>query len=347
MTRAGLAVEIVERAPSSEGVGAGLFLPGNATRAMHALGVRDSVADRGVTITRQRFCDRGGRLLTEVDLSRMWNGVGPCLGVHRGDLHTALLDGVPVTWGTAVTAIDAEDDGVTVTLGDDTRRRVDLVLGADGVHSTLRRLVFGVDASPVGQLGWRLIAPCPADLTAWTIQLAQGSVWLSIPIGGGRVYCYGDRSADNAPDQPDTAELLRTLFAEFGEPARSILATLDLDTRVHTGMIEEVHLPRWHRGRVLLLGDAAHATSPNMAEGAAMALEDALVLAEVLTNVATLEQALAEFERRRRPRTDWVLSQTHRRDRMRGLPRWARNLVLRTVGQRVQQASYAPLLTTP
>lgn len=78
-----------------------------------------------------------------------------------------------------------------------------------------------------------------------------------------------------------------------------------------------------------------------------MALEDALVLAEVLTNVATLEQALAEFERRRRPRTDWVLSQTHRRDRMRGLPRWARNLVLRTVGQRVQQASYAPLLTTP
>lgn len=252
-----------------------------------------------------------------------------------------------VTWGASVTAVDAGDDGVTVSLSDGTSRRVDLVLGADGVHSTLRRLLFGAEAFPVGQLGWRFLAPCPTETTAWTIQLGKGTTWLTIPIGSGRAYCYADQSAEIAPDQPGGVEMMRAVFADFGEPARSILSSLANETVVHTGMIEEVHLPQWHLGRVLLLGDAAHATSPNMAEGAAMALEDALVLAEVLTSSPTLDLALGEFERRRRVRTDWVRAQTHRRDHLRQLPGWVRALAIRTVGQRVARANYAPLLTSP
>jgi FAD-dependent urate hydroxylase len=94
---------------------------------------------------------------------------------------------------------------------------------------------------------------------------------------------------------------------------------------------------------VLLVGDAAHATSPNMAQGAAMALEDALVLAERLAAAGSILDALAEYERRRRPRTDWVLRQTHRRDRMRTLVPAVRNLVLKGFGRRIFHANHRPL----
>jgi FAD-dependent urate hydroxylase len=112
---------------------------------------------------------------------------------------------------------------------------------------------------------------------------------------------------------------------------------------VHHSTIEEVALDAWVRGPVVLIGDAAHATSPNMAEGAAMALEDALVLADCLRHGAT-PAALADFEARRRPRTDWVRAQTHRRDRTRYLPTAIRSTVLRALGQKIFQSNYRPLL---
>jgi 2-polyprenyl-6-methoxyphenol hydroxylase-like FAD-dependent oxidoreductase len=113
---------------------------------------------------------------------------------------------------------------------------------------------------------------------------------------------------------------------------------------VHCAAIEEVALGSWVRGRVLLIGDAAHATSPNMAEGVAMALEDALVLAECLQRSDVVPTALSAFEARRRPRTDWVRAQTHSRDRTRYLPTAIRNAVLRAVGQRIFRSNYRPLL---
>jgi FAD-dependent urate hydroxylase len=101
------------------------------------------------------------------------------------------------------------------------------------------------------------------------------------------------------------------------------------------------------RDRVVLIGDAAHATSPNMAQGAAMALEDALVLAACLCEIASIPDALAAFESRRRPRTDWVGAQTHRRDRTRSLSPPLRNTVLRGLGRRIFRANYRPLMDQP
>jgi FAD-dependent urate hydroxylase len=116
---------------------------------------------------------------------------------------------------------------------------------------------------------------------------------------------------------------------------------------VHVAPIEEVGLPEWSRGSVLLVGDAAHASSPNMAEGAAMALEDGLVLAECLATQPGIPQAAANFQARRRSRTQWVQTQTHRRDRSRNLPPLLRNLVLRTRGRKIVHANYRPLLDLP
>jgi FAD-dependent urate hydroxylase len=346
LTRAGFSAEIVERQPVWDEAGTGIYLPGNAARALRALGLEQAVAERGVLIPRQHVSDERGRLLVEVDLAELWDGVGPCLALHRADLHAVLLEGardVPLRMGADVRGLRELNGSVSVEFGDGTAGEYDLVIGADGIRSTVRRLAFGDDATarPVGQVGWRFVTACPPEITTWSVMLGHRTAFLTIPVGDGRVYCYCDVVSPSGGDRHDD---LDQLFSGYAEPVPELLdsvAALDL---VHRSAIEEVALDSWVRGRVVLVGDAAHATSPNMAEGAAMALEDALVLAECLGRLESVSEALSAFEARRRPRTDWVRAQTHRRDRTRYLPVAIRNAVLRAFGRRIFRSNYRPLL---
>lgn len=345
LTRAGFSVEVVERQPAWDEAGTGIYLPGNASRALRALGLEADVVERGVVISRQRISDDRGRLLVEVDLPQVWDGVGPCLALARADLHAVLLDGagdVPLRMEASVGGLRELDEGVSVEFGDGTTGDYDLVVGADGIHSTVRRLTFGDEATarPVGQEGWRFVTACPPGITTWSVLLGDRTAFLTIPIGNGLVYCYCDvvsRAGEHRHDD------LARLFSAYADPVPELLdAISELDV-VHRSTIEEVALDSWVRGRVVLVGDAAHATSPNMAEGAAMALEDALVLAECLHRHEAIPAALSAFEARRRPRTEWVRAQTHRRDRTRYLPKAIRNGVLRAFGRRIFLSNYRPL----
>jgi 2-polyprenyl-6-methoxyphenol hydroxylase-like FAD-dependent oxidoreductase len=169
--------------------------------------------------------------------------------------------------------------------------------------------------------------------------LGQRKAFLTIPIGNGRVYCYCDVLSPAEVLDEDFGRL----FSSFAEPAPSLIDSVADRNLVHRSPIEEVALDSWVRGRVVLVGDSAHATSPNMAEGAAMAFEDAHVLAECLSQLDTIPAALSAFEARRRPRTDWVQAQTHRRDRTRYLPTPVRDAVLRVFGRRIFRSNYRPL----
>ena len=234
---------------------------------------------------------------------------------------------------------------MTVELGGGEINQYDLVLGADGVHSTVRRLVFpGQEARPVGQYARRFVIPWPDQAPIWSALLGRGSAFLTIPIGAGRIYCYCDGPlADDPPS-------LRALLAGYAEPVPTLLAALEEAggaVPVQAGPVEEVAIEEWSRGGVLLIGDAAHATSPNMAQGAAMAVEDALVLAETLAAADGIAPALAAYERRRRPRTDWVLAQTHRRDRTRTFHPKIRAVALKRLGRRMYEAHYRPLRHLP
>ena len=322
LARDGAAVEVIERDDVPRTAGAGLYLPGNAVRALRALGVEP----QGCEIPRQRFCDHRGRLLCEVDVARLWAGVGPCLATHRADLHALLLEAagdVPIRRGLTVERIA----GPAVGLSDGSGGDYDLVVGADGIHSGVRALVFGPAAVPrlVGQTGRRFLAPRPPGVTTWSVMLGRDATFLTMPLDEEWAYCYWDG----------------TSAAAFAAPAPALLAGAG---EVHVAPIEEVALDTWVRDRVVLIGDAAHATSPNMAQGAAMALEDALVLAATLREIGSVPGALAAFESARRPRTDWVRAQTHRRDRTRTLPPVVRNGVLRLAGRRIFRANYRPLL---
>jgi FAD-dependent urate hydroxylase len=341
----GASVEVVERAGRVAG-GTGIYLPGNAARVLGTLGLRDDVERRAVHIGRQQLLDHRGEVLLDLDLAELWAGVGPCLALHRSDLYEVLLAGigdVPIHWGRTPRSATINDRTVRVELDNGMVAPFDLVIGADGVHSFVRGLVSAAAAvRQVGQYSRRFVVAVATPSADWRVLLGPGAAFLTVPIGEGRVYCYCDGPAADPPPS------LEQLFAGFAEPVPTLLDTLTTGNGLHAGPIEEVVVPgSWSRGPVLLVGDAAHGTSPNMAEGAAMALEDAVVLAEELESAPSIPEALRAYEVRRRRRTDWVLSQTHRRDRTRNLPATLRDLVLRRLGRKMFYAAYQPLRELP
>ncbi|MDG4808520.1 FAD-dependent monooxygenase [Micromonospora sp. WMMD1120] len=343
----GATVDVVERASGPTDSGAGIYLTGNATRVLDVLNFREPVADVAVEIRRQRSANQRGRRLFDIDVAALWQGVGPCVSLPRALLHRALLAGVadaPIRWGRQPVALAREGDLIAVEFDDGSAGRYDLVIGADGVHSAVRRLAFdGHPARDLGQYAYRWVAPRIDDEPFWSVQLGRGRQFLTIPISAEQTYCYyNDGPAVDRPGWRDD------VAATFTEPAAIMLKALDHDdSTVHAGPNQEVVLDSWTRGPVLLIGDAAHATSPNMAQGAAMALEDAVVLASSLAAADSVAEALRGYEARRRPRTDWVLSQTHRRDRATGLPPALRDLVMRRLGEQMFRSNYGPLFTQP
>ncbi|SHN46576.1 FAD-dependent monooxygenase [Cryptosporangium aurantiacum] len=323
----GADVRVVEREAKPSVDGTGIFLPGNAMRALDDLGVAPQVTARGITVARQRISDRRGRVLMEIDNDDLWGGVAPCVAVHRVDLHEVLLaaaKNVPIVYDRAPISLVDTDDGVLVEFDDRSSDTYDLVIGADGVHSTVRRLAFG-DAGlrPLGQIAVRFVATVPDPEPVWSLTVHGRAALLTIPIGGDRVYCYSD----------GVVPLPAPLVATAG-PA-------------HRASVEEVHLDRWSNGLTVLIGDAAHATGPNMAQGSAMAVEDALVLADSLARSRTIAEALAQHERRRRPRVDHVRKTTNRRDSLRAIPEAVRAQVFRSFGPALWRMHYGSLRGRP
>jgi 2-polyprenyl-6-methoxyphenol hydroxylase-like FAD-dependent oxidoreductase len=350
--RHGFVPEIVERATSWPATGTGLYLPGNGIRALAALGLGDQVLARAVRMSHQRMLDHTGRQFAEIELATLWSPVGPCVGIARSELHRILLDGaagVPMRLGTTVTALSQEDDVVNVAFADGSTGTYDLLVGADGIRSSIRPLVFG-DIRPqhLGQVSWRFLVDHAGAIDTWTVMLGPQRAFLAMPVGSNRLYCYADLAARTTTDPTDRDLVrLRALFGDFAEPVPSLLRELESFDSIHFSPIEEIVVDTSVHERVVLIGDAAHATSPNMAEGASMALEDALVLTLMLVTYDSPAEALSAFSERRRARIRWVRQRTHRRDRIRTLPAPLRNLALRLAGTAIYRRDYRPLFGEP
>jgi FAD-dependent urate hydroxylase len=348
----GCSADIIERNTGWSDAGTGMYLPGNALRALRALKLDAEVEKRAARIGTQRFCDYRGRLLSEINLGSVWSEVGPCVAVRRADLHAALReseDTLPIRMGVTLVSLDQSAESVLADLSDGARQSYDLIVGADGIGSAVRLLAFD-DVGPraLNQWGWRFVIPCPPQITTWSVLMSRKSACLSMPIGGGRAYCYVDLMGGEPPTSPAiSTNRLQEVLSDFEGPAIAIRQALEGSIAIHAAPIEEVVLDNWSRGRALLIGDAAHAMSPNMAQGAAMAIEDALVLAECLSEQPDIGTAVSAYEARRRPRVGWALAMTHRRDRIRQLHPALRNGLLRAFGDRVYRSHYRPLLASP
>jgi 2-polyprenyl-6-methoxyphenol hydroxylase-like FAD-dependent oxidoreductase len=169
-----------------------------------------------------------------------------------------------------------------------------------------------------------------------------------VPVGSGRAYIYVDVTGTELPmSLAGSTDRLQEVLADFRGLDSAPREVPNGGAAIHSAAIEEVILDSWSVGQVLLVGDAAHAASPNMAQGAAMAIEDALVLAKCLSEQPSIAATLSAYNARRRPRICWVQAMTHRRDRIRQLNPALRNGLLRMFGHRVYRSHYQPLLAEP
>jgi 2-polyprenyl-6-methoxyphenol hydroxylase-like FAD-dependent oxidoreductase len=306
-------VTVIERRPDGAPTGGGIAMQPNAMRALRSIGVADVVARAGATIERFSFLDAVGTALCSIDLPSVWGDVGPFVGTDRAALHEALLEAAGgCRHGVGLGGLTFRDHVVAATCSDGTTADYDLVVGADGLRSTVRS-AFGA-AAPVygGQMVWRSVT-AGADVDGVQFWLGDGCFFGLCPVGGGRVYGFANVTGPLCRDPVHgRIERLSRRFEGFGAPVRSHLEGLRRDDEVHCAPIEWQPRPDWRRGRVVLIGDAAHATSPMMGQGGAMAIEDAVVLAECLGEGTDVDEAVDRFIARRRERSHGSTSRAAR-----------------------------------
>lgn len=341
LARSGIPCEIVERAQAWAPVGAGIVLGVNAMRVIRSLGLESEVVACGARLREGAITDDRARTLGATDFGLLEHDFGPTVALHRADLHRVLRDAasdVPVTLDATVDALDQRDDHVEVRLSDGREERYALVVGADGLRSRVRELAFGDERIRyAGYTCWRLVIRAPFECVDMREMWGRGKRFGVVPIGQGRVYCFAVANAPRAEPDPLAGRLerFRARFESFGGQVPEVLETLRASEELIHNDLEELAPGDWHRGRVGLIGDAAHALTPNMGQGAAMALEDAMVLVELLRAGAPLPDLLGSLHARRASRVRWVQDQSRRIGRIGQLENgWlcpVRNAVLRAI----------------
>lgn len=319
LQRAGIDTEIVERDQEWRAAGTGITLMGPALRALKHLGVLEQCMTEGSGTSEMSLFDVGGELLETLHIPGLLGPDYPAVGgMMRPTLHRILADaateaGVTVRTGATVASLDQQPDGVDVALSDGSSGSYDLVLGADGLRSEIRQLVFGDDApkpQPLGQTVWRAVLDRPASVTGEYQFYGPGLKTGFTPLGPNTMYQFLVQPfADpTLPEPRERPARMRELLSPFGGVVAEVRDRITDPEKVDVRKLYWLLMPPpWYRGRVLLIGDAAHATTPQLAMGGAIALEDGIVLAELLAATDDLDDALERFMARRYDRCKMVV----------------------------------------
>ncbi|NHD16124.1 MULTISPECIES: FAD-dependent oxidoreductase [unclassified Actinopolyspora] len=315
----GVAVDLVETNPEVTALGSGITLQGNALRVLRRLGVWEEVRRRGYPFSTLGMRAPSGELLEEITDTRTGGDDLPAtLGMYRPDLARVLTDravqlGVNVHFGTGCTGLEQDADSVLADFDDGTSARYDLAVGADGVRSSTRRML-GVELStrPTGMGIWRAFTPRPDSVTHTDLYYG-GAAYIAgyCPVSEDGLYAYLVEDAQYRSKLPAERRLavMRELAEHYHGPWDDISPHLDDPSRINYTWFESHLLDGpWHRGRVVLIGDAVHVCPPTLAQGAALALEDAAVLAELLSDSARVDETLWQaFTARRLERARTVV----------------------------------------
>ncbi|MGW2872218.1 FAD-dependent monooxygenase [Kitasatospora sp. NPDC001225] len=309
-------VDVAELREQLEALGVGIIQPSNALHVMREIGVLNDCLAAGFEWEVLTICDPAGATLAKIPQPRM--GDAPSNnGIPRPALARVLADaavkaGATLRFGTTIGTLREDAHGIEAALTDGQVGRYDLVVGFDGIGSPLRRHLYGEKYAPeyTGFANWRVTVPRSPEVRG--VVMSSGNLnakALLTPISAEQMYLGSvfAEAEDFRPDPERAHEQLRERLAGFGGPIAEALAQITDPAAVVYSRISQVTVEEpWHVGRIVLAGDAAHASTPHLAQGAAMAVEDALVLAQSLDAEDTVPAALAAWEARRRPRAMWV-----------------------------------------
>lgn len=321
LAEAGVEVELVEINPTVSAVGSGITLQANALTVLRRVGILDACLSEGADSphARVRAPDAEATVLETMSDNRQEHSEDlHTIGMYRPTLAALLAQraqevGVKLRFATTVRQLEQHDDAVDATLSDGSLRRYELVIAADGVHSPTRAMLgIEVETRPLGMGIWRVFAPRPADVLGGELYYG-GHCYIAgyTPTSADTLYAF---LVEDAQDRSqitgeEMVAIVRELASHYHGPWEAIRESINDPNKIHYTQFEEHLLPApWHRGRVVLIGDAVHTCPPTLAWGAALALEDAMVLAELLLAADAVDQDLWDrFHERRMERVRVVV----------------------------------------
>jgi 2-polyprenyl-6-methoxyphenol hydroxylase-like FAD-dependent oxidoreductase len=323
----GVQPDVFEQAEELREVGAGLTVWANAIRALELLGVAQRVLSLSSKMDRFECRTSTGQVLSAISFLNLERKLGVPVGVvvHRADLLGELaaeLDKDSIHCGAKCVSIENKSDGVIVRFADGREASADLLVGADGLHSVARAQLHGPSKPRyAGYTCWRGVAelevkdPLPGlSFETW----GPGARFSIHHCGPGRLFWYASRNLpEGGVDSPagrkgDVQDIFRT----WHSPISEVIEATRAENILRNDIVDRIPLGRWGQGRVTLLGDAAHPTTPNLGQGACQAIEDAVFLAASLADNPHVDAALRHYERARYPRTTAITKDSWRYGRV-------------------------------
>lgn len=343
LRKAGWQVKVYEAAPELKPVGAGISLAPNATMVLKQWGLDQDCIARGAVADEIAICDHQLRNISTTSTLAMAERMGSgFLMIHRAELQAALLSALPdleLLLHHRPKDIRQLSDCIQVEFENGTIDQAELLIGADGIHSGVRECLFpGHPTRYAGYTCWRGITsfqmPFQPSLMfeAWGGRLRFGCT----PVGDGKVYYFAvEVTEEGGKDDPQKPinEVLAEKFGQFADPVPTLLRQTAPSDIIRNDIIDLAPLRHWHKGRVLLIGDAAHATTPNLGQGGCQALEDAFVLGKLMEKQMALPETLTQFEQLRKKRAHMIVKQSLAFGKMAHWTRFQglRNWLLRSV----------------
>jgi 2-polyprenyl-6-methoxyphenol hydroxylase-like FAD-dependent oxidoreductase len=317
---AGWDVTIYERAPQLKAVGAGISLWPNAVKALDQLGVGNPIRAMGMRDASGGIHNAKGQTLFSMNIQEAERHFGaPTIVVHRADLSQTLLDAHKGTLrlGKTFNHCEARGEEITAHFADGTQESADLLICADGIHSALRQKWFP-NSRPIyaGYTAWRGVVSFDHAQVGklWGEILGCGVRFGLAPLSEGHVYWYASQNlTENTRIAP--AELHNYLLAHFGDwvaPIPALIRATASNAILQNDIYDIDPLPEWVRGRAALLGDSAHAMTPNLGQGGCQAIEDAVVLGKCLQHASSVDAALQSYQHQRMRRTRHIAQLSRR-----------------------------------